>query len=532
MQIAIVGSGPTGAYVLSQLVKSPTPLCIVMFEKGERAGIGMPYSPEAASVAMLANIASIEIPPINQTYLEWLKTLSDEKLESYRMKRAELHDRLFTPRLLLGEFFRDQLLQLADKAWAGGHQVAFREATEVTDIQTNGQAIVLQTAGGATEIFDKVVLATGHDFQSPDRPKRGYFPNPWSGLIEESIGEVEVGVLGTSLSAIDTVMAVAQQHGRFQRAADDGLAFLTTARALKITMMSRNGLLPEADFYCPIPYAPLAIMTDEVVSAFAQTQMAGGLDRLYDLFVQELCHADPDYCKKLDLATSSADDFSDRYFAERLSHDPFDWARRNLAEVEENKAGKVTVAWRYAILRMHEKLQDMLPALSEEDRARFDAGLRRVFIDNYAAVPSESIRRILALHDAGILRVAALGDDYELTIGNGRSVVREGDQSHSFSVFIDARGQKALSSKDLPFPTLRAALLEAGQEHPLIDETYRLTAVPGFADHIAFGAIPYLMHDKPFVQGITESHEIGAAIARGLLCDIAPPTRRIRRLWA
>ena len=532
MQIAIIGSGPTGAYVLSHLIQSSAPLRIVMFEKGEKAGIGMPYSPECASAAMLANIASIEIPPICQTYLDWLKTRSDAQLAHYRMKRDELHDRLFTPRLLLGEYFRDQLIQVTEMAWARGHQVEFREATEVTDIQTDGLAIVLQTASGATEVFDKVVLATGHDFQSPGTPKRGYFPNPWSGLIEEPIGEVDVGVLGTSLSAIDTAMAVAQQHGRFQRCANGDLTFLTTARSLSITMMSRNGLLPEADFYCPIPYAPLAILTDDVIAAFAVTKSAGGLDRLYDLFAQELIHADPDYAKTLGLADSSADDFSDRYFAARLAHDPFDWARRNFAEVEENKAEKVTVAWRYAILRMHEKLQDMLPALSEDDRARFDAGLRRVFIDNYAAVPSESIRRLLALHDAGILHVAALGDDYELTIGNGRSVVRDGDQSHCFDVFIDARGQKALSSRDLAFPTLRAALLKSGQDYPQVDDGYRVISVPGFADRIAFGAIPYLMHDKPFVQGITESHEIGSAIARGLLCNIDPSTRRIRRLWA
>lgn len=532
MQIAIVGSGPTGSYVLSHLIQSSTPFRIVMFERGEKAGIGMPYSPECASEAMLANIASIEIPPICQTYLDWLKTRSEIQLAHYAIKRDELHDRLFTPRLLLGEYFRDQLIQLVDKAWASGHQVEFREAMEVIDIQTEDQAIMLQTASGATEIFDKVVLATGHDFQSPNTSKRGYFPNPWSGLIEEPIGEVEVGVLGTSLSAIDTVMAVAQQHGQFQRCANGDLTFLTKARSLSITMMSRNGLLPEADFYCTIPYAPLEVLTDEVVCAFADTKTAGGLDRLYDFFAQELSLADPDYAKKLGLVTSSADDFAERYFAERLSHDPFNWARRNLAEVEENKAKKITVAWRYAILRMHEKLQAIFPALSEDDRARFDAGLRRVFIDNYAAVPSESIRRLLALHDAGILQVAALGDDYELTIGNGRSVVGKGNQSHTFDVFIDARGQNALFSKDLPFPTLRAALLKTGQDHPQVDDAYRLIAVQGFADRIAFGAIPYLMHDKPFVQGITESHEIGFAIARGILCDINPGTRRIRRFWA
>ena len=299
-------------------------------------------------------------------------------------------------------------------------------------------------------------------------------------------------------------------------------------------MLSRNGLLPEADFYCPIPYEPLQVMTDEAVSELVNScqGQGGGLDRIFKLFAQELTLADPDYAARIGLAASTVDDFADRYFAERLLQDPFEWARRNLAEVEENKTQKITVGWRYAILRMHETMQSLLPTLSKEDRARFDAGLRRVFVDNYAAVPPESIRRLLALQEAGLLKVAALGDDYDLSIGNGRTVVNDGDHTHVFDVFVDARGQKALSSEDLPFPSLRTALLKAGHEHPQVDENYHLVAPPDFAGHIAFGAIPYLMHDRPFVQGITESHEIGSAIARGLMSDIDRSTRRLRRKWA
>ena len=253
MSIAIVGSGPRGIYVLSDLVKCATALRIVIFEKGEKAGIGMPYSRETSSRAMLANIASIEIPPICQSYLGWLSACTGEKLAQFGLTRDQLHERLFTPRLLLGEYFRDQLMQLVELGWANGHQIELREAVEVVDITHKDSAVLLHTSNGGTDRFEKVVLATGHDFQSCEPSKRGYFPNPWSGLIEAQIGEVDVGVMGTSLSAIDTVMAVAQQHGGFQRCADGGLTFLSTARHLSITMMSRNGLLPEADFYCPIP---------------------------------------------------------------------------------------------------------------------------------------------------------------------------------------------------------------------------------------------------------------------------------------
>jgi uncharacterized NAD(P)/FAD-binding protein YdhS len=40
-----------------------------------------------------------------------------------------------------------------------------------------------------------------------------------------------------------------------------------------MTLMSRTGILPEADFYCPIPYEPLAILTQA-----SQTEIKKGAD--------------------------------------------------------------------------------------------------------------------------------------------------------------------------------------------------------------------------------------------------------------
>ena len=45
---------------------------------------------------------------------------------------------------------------------------------------------------------------------------------------------------------------------------------------------------------------------------------------------------------------------------------------------------------------------------------------------------------------------------------------------------------------------------------------------------VAFGALPRLMHDRPFVQGLTASAEIGSAMARAVSQQAAG---RRRRLW-
>ncbi len=50
-------------------------------------------------------------------------------------------------------------------------------------------------------------------------------------------------------------MAVAIQHGKFTESANKQLRFHLNENSdnLELTLMSRTGVLPEADFYCPIP---------------------------------------------------------------------------------------------------------------------------------------------------------------------------------------------------------------------------------------------------------------------------------------
>ena len=147
---------------------------------------------------------------------------------------------------------------------------------------------------------------------------------------------------------------------------------------------------------------------------------------------------------------------------------------------------------------------------------RFKNGLARIFIDNYAAIPSESIRRLLALRDAGVIRILSLGHDYEMQVEDKLTTIITHEDRYTFDVFIDARGQKALKTKDLPFPSLRAQLLACGDEIPEVSVDYTLQTPEIGPGRIAFGALPWLMHDRPFVQGLVVCAEMGAAIARGM----------------
>ncbi|MGK2257500.1 MAG: putative NAD(P)/FAD-binding protein YdhS, partial [Brevundimonas sp.] len=66
--VAFVGAGPTTLYALHALLSQGTVSArVTVFEARETAGCGSPYSPDWNDAAMLSNIASIEIPKLQDT---------------------------------------------------------------------------------------------------------------------------------------------------------------------------------------------------------------------------------------------------------------------------------------------------------------------------------------------------------------------------------------------------------------------------------------------------------------------------------
>ncbi|MFD0849429.1 FAD-NAD(P)-binding protein [Sphingosinicella xenopeptidilytica] len=515
-RVAIVGAGPTGLYTFFSLLEAGTPLAIAIYEQAEEAGVGMPYNDDENIRLMLANIASIEIPPLIQTYLDWLLDQDADRLARYGVEKDGLHERQFLPRILLGEYFRDQFLALVERGKATGFDIAVYESCRITDLEARENGVWLSAeCQSEPQCFDLAVIATGHVWPDGEEATRSFFPSPWSGLLDADIPPRKVGIMGTSLSAIDAAMAVAAQHGRFVEEVDEALRFKRDegSEGLTITLMSRSGILPEADFYCPIPYEPLRVATPEAIEREIGAGSDNLLDRIFALMAREIEAADPTWSARVSLPDLDADSFADAYFSDRQRHDAFRWAEYNLREVERNKRGRHTVPWRYAILRLHETVQEIVPNLSDEDRDRFDAGLSRVFIDNYAAIPSESIRRLLALREADVIRLLELGSDYDKQVEETGTDIDVDGTPHHFDVFIDARGQRPLKTKDLPFPSLRRQLLAVGEDIPDVGEDYVLLAPDVTRGRVAFGALPYLIHDRPFIQGITASAEIGSAIS-------------------
>lgn len=343
------------------------------------------------------------------------------------------------------------------------------------------------------------------------------------------------------MTAIDTAVALAGNHGEFMRG-EDGLIYQAGAdtEGFHMTMMSRKGLLPEADFYFPLPHAPLAICTPGAVEALLGQRRDSLLDEVFDLFRCELINLDPDYARETGLAEATLEQFGEAYFATRATNDPFAWAAANLQEARSNHAAKVTVVWRDAILRMHEVVAVIVPHLDGFEFERFNRVFKPIFVDVYAGVPHESIERLLALHKAGKLDVIALGDDHSVDTrcleGGVRVIV--GDQATHYPVFIEATGQRALPGVQFPF----LSLLEQGivrdevANDPeavrgiAVDDFFRPIAEAVPADRLYCLSLPFLMGRHPFVQGITSSHEMGEIVGGRLALALRARTAVSRDL--
>lgn len=532
-RIAFVGAGPTALYTLHALVRrAARPVEVTVFEQQAVAGQGTPYRPGWNDPAMLANIASVELPPLEDSLVGWLREQSAERLAALGLARDGLDERAFYPRVVLGAFFRAQFEAVVARAQRDGHDVQVRTRTRVVDVVHDAGAVtlVVQPARGAEvrERFEHLVLATGHQWPEDPEASPGYFLSPWPASRLAQLPPCRVGIRGSSLTAIDATVALATKHGAFVEGGER-LAYVPApgTEPFHVTMMSRKGLLPEADFFHVLPYEPLAHCTAEAVDRLAEGPADGLLDRVFALFARELAAADPAYAAERGLADLTVETFGERYFARRREVDAFVWAEENLREAKDGYAREHTVPWRYAILRMHEVVERIVPYLDDRDFERFWRHFKPVFVDDYATVPHASIERLLALHDAGKLALVALGDDYRVDsrLAEGGAAVLVGRERRHFPVFVEAMGQPSLPASEFPFPTLVAQGIVRDEPTRAPGTPARGIAVDERFHPVVDGApiaplfcvaLPFLLGRHPFLQGITSSHTIGEVVGQAL----------------
>lgn len=185
----------------------------------------------------------------------------------------DLTARAFFPRVLIGEYLQSQFEDLGAKARKAGHLVEVLTNCRVDDISpgvgTGAKAEVNFTAGHEPKKaqFDDVVIASGHSW--PEKPEiHGIsLVSPWPYTRITNLDQPAIGVLGSSLSAIDIVIALGHARGTFDEIGNQVRWLPNDAdAAFRITMVSHMGIMPEGDFYYPFPYEHLKRLTPEAIN--------------------------------------------------------------------------------------------------------------------------------------------------------------------------------------------------------------------------------------------------------------------------
>ncbi len=520
LRLAIVGGGPTAVYTLAALVERPlgTHLAIDLFERESVAGPGMPYREGLNSPQMLSNIASREIPPLRETLQDWLRGL-DRAQRSGLGLGDDIDEETYYPRVVLGAFYTAQLSELVARGRGLGHRIELWTRHLVTDIAPVAEGIEVAVSGpGRSDraLYDHVVIATGHDWPDQTDANGATFLSPWPATKLRTLLRQNVGILGSSLSGIDVAVTLARLHGEFRRK-PGGVVWepADNADGFRLALMSRNGLLPEADYPYPLPLPEIPPFTEAALAAERRRGRDGLLDRAFALFRDGLAAFDPDRAAAIGLDWLTVETFAPAHFAERSEVPAMDWAAMNLKEARRDRRRNRTAPWRIALLRAHEVWESLTPHLNDGELDRFEKGLKAVFADGYASVPHRSIERLLALHAADRLEVLAIGGEARFEpAGSGVDVIA-GEAHHNFDAIVDARGQRPMTLAQMGFPSLaRPGAAKVDRRSFVL----RL-AIPTTGT-IQCLALPVLLRHRPFVQGLVNAQQMGTAAASRVIAAI------------
>ncbi|GGE38876.1 FAD/NAD(P) binding domain-containing protein [Primorskyibacter flagellatus] len=513
-RVAIVGTGPTAIYALKHLLESGAPMDIHLFEREREIGTGMPYREGANLPQMLSNIGSREVPPVVETLEGFLRSCDAATRREFGIEDYEIGPETFYPRLVLGRYFMAQIAAMIARARGGGHGVEVHARHVVTDIVPAPDGVVVQfetphAADAAT--FDHVIIATGHHWSARTDGSGVLLHAPWPAERLRRFAGAHVGIIGSSLTAIDTAIALASFHGRFEEA--EGVRWLpnSTDSPFRMAMLSRRGLLPDADWFYPLPLPELPRFNPPAVEGLGQP---GLLSPAQNLLARDLHQLDPAYAALT--RPEKIEGYADRHFADRLTKGSWTAAKAGLEEAVADRDARRTAAWRMALLAAHLVYETILPQFTEQERELFDRELRPVFSDVYASVPHRSIRRMLALHDAGVLELHRLGETYTILPDGLGARISGRSGEHRFDHLIDARGQSAATLDDLGFPTLS----QRGRFDP---ETLRVACDLCPASTIACVAIPVVLRHNPFVQGLENVEALGRRAADNVLASLGAP---------
>jgi hypothetical protein len=458
IDLSIIGGGLTGTAMLWQCIRQarmaadrhpemPSRMRLRIFEKQNTFGPGFPHNNANVLPFHITNMCASDMgifPENPEDFHSW--TIRNRSLLTARFNWFEsfLHQQEnfpavcdHYPRAVMGEYLKTRFFQAVDLAKQMGITVELHCCTEVFDILQESGTFCLScqnTATGKRSVLktSQVLIATGH-WQKQTRDPF-FFPSPWPA---QTLGQripmgAKVGIIGTSLSAIETLLTLTSEH-RFARSDSGDLVYQPPENTRTFCLFSRKGLLPKVRgrtgsyrnrFFCP----------DILEKILADKTRTSSWEAVFALLDSELESA---YGRPF-----LWDEITDP------SGTPETVLAQSITDAIQGDTPKGDVRWQTVLFQGLGMVQQIYLSLTPAQRRMFEEQYASAFLTHAATQPIINAEKLLALIRAGIVQIIRLGSAYRLLKDDpqGRYVfVYKDPEGHSkqdvCSYLVDARGQ-------------------------------------------------------------------------------------------
>lgn len=455
LSFAILGCGLTGTsafYQFTRLLQEKAAranpgfpdIRIAVVEKQYFFGPGFPYSEEFVLPCHLINTCSEEMGILfddSRDFEEWAEIEYDRlaRYDTALPKPDELEDDACThyPRTLMGLYLRRRFKEAVKAARELGCDVALYSRCEALDAVEEVEKVRLrikEIESGKTFFLeaDRVLLSTGHWFG--EGKDNRFFPSPWPSkqLLEHIPLGARVAVLGTSLSAIDTVMTLTWE-GAFRRDPSGELQYEGTHPTREIVLCSRSGILPKVRGKMG-EYRNRFLTQRNLRALIENRDNPPTLEALFSLLSLDLLAV---YGNAIPWAREI-----------KKSLPPIDILEQDLRRAKEGDGPQGELLWQTVLHQSFSMAREVYLHLSAKEKLRFEKQYSTPFFAHAAPMPPVIAEKLLAVMKSGTLQVIKLGDDYRLlraASGEGYEIHHKGPHGETvrgcYDFLVDARGQ-------------------------------------------------------------------------------------------
>jgi len=462
---AIIGGGLAGTAMLTQLIAmvktkaakkllDPSRMIIQVYHKGDIFGPGFPHSDSFACPFHITNMCASEMGIINdkpQDFQDWVSDNFNHLKERFNWFREwcsvtddEKGGCHHYPRAIMGAYLKDRFQNAVCSGRRIGLEIHLYPRSEVVDLRQNRDTIQLSIIDLESEtVFsknaDRVLLATGHWNEKNDRD--GYFTSPWPAkkLLDNVPKGKKVAILGTSLSAIETLLTLTSE-GEFVRSRTGELVYKPPENSRTFVLYSRRGLLPKVRGKMGKRKNKF-MNREKIAQVLADNGENLTLDLIFNLLNSDL-----------------EDAYGHRIDWEEIvnpSDKPSILLQKYLNEANNGDGPGGELIWQTVLHQTFDVVRELYLHLTFEERKRFDRNYSSVFFTHAAVQPPVNAEKLLALMKSGLVKVVKLGKKYRLIKNQDPECyaliykdIQGIEKKDVYHYVVDARGQKKSLESD------------------------------------------------------------------------------------